>query len=232
VIPSFIDIQTLELYKELKDEFDISFKVKNIDFCEVFQKNKSAIIYYNPKNASTECIAHELLHIWLKRYNYNIGNHIFLLTRNNKKLKRILSKFLCDYMENCFDHYKMYPKYAAMGYSDEKFLKDGLKLKASVARIRLLTLKFIGIYSSFAINLYIGYLISILADHIKTNNYTEHISYLRKKDESLYQLVSNFWSKWVVFDIENIDAINNSYMDLTDIFIDELSEWTNNKIII
>lgn len=77
MIPKNIDEKTLELLNDLQTDFDIAFEIKYIDYCEVFQKSKTATIYYNPKIVNSESIAHELLHIWLNRFNYSIGNYIF-----------------------------------------------------------------------------------------------------------------------------------------------------------
>lgn len=232
MIPNCLDINTIELLNDLRADFDITFETKDIDYCEVFQKSNKATIYYNPKLVNAESIAHELLHIWLNRFNYSIGNHIFLCTQGDKKLSKFLNKFLCDYIENCCDHYKMYPKYLEMGYSPKEFLKNSLELKTSISDIKNIKLKFLSVYNSQSINLFIGGLFSILADHIKENDYSEHHKYLIEKDSKLYNIVVGFWNKWEVFDIENIDPINNSDLELTNSFIDGLTAWANNKIII
>lgn len=230
--PKNIDKNTLELLNDLQTDFEITFEVKNIDYCEVFQKNKTATIYYNPSIVNTESIAHELLHIWLNRFDYSIGNHIFLCTQNDKKLSKFFNKFLCDYITNCCDHFKMYPKYLEMGYSPKEFIENGLELQASVSDIKALELKVLGNYDSKSINFFIGCLFSILADHIKEKDYTEHHEYLIDKEFELYNIISSFWKKWELFDIENIDPIYNSDLELSDSFIDELTDWTKNKTFI
>jgi hypothetical protein len=229
MIPENIDKKTIELLNDLQTDFEILFEMKNIDYCEVFQNNNTAIIYYNPKYVNTESIAHELLHVWLKRFNYSIGNHIFLCTRDNEKLSKVLNKFLCDYISNCCDHVKMYPKYLEMGYSPKAFLENGLELKATILEIKEMKLKFLENHDPQAINLFIGYLFSILADHIKENDYTLHHKYLKEIDYKLYNIICDFWRKWELFDIENIDPIFNSDLDLSDSFIKELVDWSKNK---
>lgn len=228
--PENLDTATLELLEDLRNDFEISFETKNIDYCEVFQKSKTAIIYYNPKIVNTESIAHELLHIWLNRYNYSIGNHLFLCTQSDKKLSKFLNKFLCDYIENCCDHYKMYPKFIEMGYSSSNFLTNSLAPKASLQDVNGIKLKLVGLYNSNSVNLYIGCLISILADHAE-NDYTEHHAILKTKDAELYSIVTQFWTKWVDFDIENIDPIFNSDLELTDKLIEEFTKWGESKTI-
>lgn len=228
--PDNLDTATLELLEDLRNDFSISFETKNIDYCEVFQKSKTAIIYYNPKIVNTESIAHELLHIWLTRFNYSIGNHLFLSTQGDKKLSKFLNKFLCDYITNCCDHFKMYPKFIEMGYSPSEFLTNSLAPKASLKDVKEIKLKLLGLYNSKSVNLYIGCLISILADHVG-NDYTEHRAILKAKDGELYSIVTQFWSKWVDFNIENIDPIFNSDLEITDNLVEEFTKWGESKTI-
>lgn len=232
MIPKNIDEKTTELLNDLRTDVDISFEVKNINYCGVFQINKTATIYYNPKIVDTESIAHELLHIWLKRFDYSIGNRFFLYNQSDDKLSKIFDKPLCDHISNCCDHFKMYPKYLDMGYSPEKFLQNGLALQASIYDVKSIELKFSGGYNSKSINFFIGFLFSILADHIKENDYTEHHKYLLEKEPQLYNIIYDFWNKWEKFDIENIDPIYNSDLDLTEFFIEEIEEWGSDKTIV
>jgi hypothetical protein len=232
MIPKNIEEKTLELLNNLQTDFDISFEIKDIDYCKVIQKGKTATIYYNPKIVNSESITHELLHIWLQRFYTDVGIYIFICTQEDKKLSKFLNKFLCDHIGNCCDHFKMYPKYLEMGYSPKEFLKNGLELKTAITDIKGIKLKSLGFYNSQSVNLFIGFLFSILADHIKENDYTEHHKCLIEKDSELYYIVYDFWNKWEVFDIEDIDPIYNSDLELTDSFIDGISDWAKNKTFI
>ncbi|WP_225037309.1 hypothetical protein [Winogradskyella sp. SM1960] len=227
-IEQTLDKTTSELLSELRKEFRIDFQEKNINHCEVFTQNRNSIICFNPNIVDNESIAHELLHIWLNKYNYIIGSHIYLSFQSDWKLSKIFNKFLCDYIENCFDHYKMYPKYLEMGYSPEKFIMNGLEEKCSIEDIKKLHLKFLSKYKPDSINRFIGYLISIYADHID-NTYDEHLNLLEKKEPKLFRIVTEFWNKWTEFDIENIDAINNSDLELAESFMTEMKEWIEFK---
>ncbi len=225
-----LNTKNLTLLCELRIDFEIDFVDTNNDYCEVIQKNQEATIYYNSTMFSNESIAHELLHIYLNRYKYIIGNHIFLTCQYRKKLGKVFIKFLCDYIENCFDHYKMYPSYIEMGYSPEKFIVNGLDEKCSIEDITNLKLTFLRKYKSLSLNKYIGFLISISADHVE-NDYNEHLKLLKDKDSDLFDIVSDFWKSWEVFDIENIDIFTNSDMELVDNFISNMEEWIKLKKI-
>ena len=231
MIPLNIDSKTLYLLEDLRKDFTISFEVKNINYCEVFIKNKTAIVYYNPKIIDTEAITHELLHIWFNRFNCNLGNCIFLSTRSNVKLSGILTKFLCDHIANCCEHYKMYPKYIEMGYQPSKFMMNSLAPKASLQDLKEINLSFLWRYNSSAINMFIGCLISILADHVH-NDYTKHHLILERKNRRLYKIITDFWQRWLDFDVNNIESTFNWRSELTDDLINELGIWSKSKRII
>jgi hypothetical protein len=229
-IEQILDENATKFLSELKQDFEIDFQEKKINHCEVFCHNDKATIFFNPIIVRVESIVHELLHIWLKKYNYVIGNHIYLLFQLDWKLSKIFNKFLCDYIENCFDHYKMYPKYLEMGYSPEKFIINGLDEKCLVNDVKGLHLKFLKSYKADSVNRFIGYLISIYADHID-NDYSEHLKLLNKKEPELFRIVTDFWYQWTEFDIENIDPIYNSDKDIVNSFMNEMENWIESKKI-
>jgi hypothetical protein len=230
VIQQIIDQPTTELMAELQEDFDISFEPWDMSYNEVFTQNKKAVINYNPKAIKTETIAHELLHLWLKKFNYFSSNHIYLSFQNDEKLSKVFTKFLCDFIGNYMDHYKMYPKYLSMGYKPEYFIQEGLNSKCSLSQINFFFLKTFGVYNSKSVNLYIGCLFSIYADHVE-NDYAKHLTKLKKKDSELFNIVTNFWNSWKKFDIKNIDPINNSDYELIENFIFDIREWASDKKI-
>lgn len=44
-----MDNKTQSLLQDLKNEFQIEFEQKEIEYCQVFTKKNHATIYYNPK---------------------------------------------------------------------------------------------------------------------------------------------------------------------------------------
>ena len=226
-----IDRNAQELLDELRLEYQIEFEASNINYCQVTQKGRKATIQYNPKTFNSESIVHELLHIWLDRYNYKIGNYVYLICRGDKNLSKVFLKPLCDHIENCFDHFKMYPKYIAMGYSAEGFMIDSLKEKCSIKDIDLVRTDTHGLHHAISIKYFIGYLISIYADHAN-NDYTVHLDLLSQKDHDLFEIVTRFWKSWLAFDITKIDSIENSDIELCDNFLDEINSWIKKGVVI
>lgn len=230
-IVNILDEKNFQLLMELKKDYHIEFVRDNLEFCHMNISGKNIRLYYNPKYVDNESIAHELLHLELDRYQYLIGNMIFLTAQEVPNLKKIFTKFLCDYIENCFDHNKMYPKYIKRGYSPEKFLWKGNEEKCTLQQIKSLTFRIEDVYFADAINRYIGYLISIYADHLGFD-YHIQLDALKWLDIELFNIVTKFWNEWLVFDIENMDPIENSYILLSYRFVEEMINWSNSKLII
>ena len=227
-----LDIKNQKLLSDLQEIYEIDFEEKNIEYCEVFSKNSKSTIYYNPTIVDNDSIAHELLHIWLNTFNYISANILYILSQENVKLKKIFNKKLCDYIGNCMDHIKMYPKYLEMGYSSHKFVTLGINEKSSIEDLRNLKIKnVLKFYNSKEIENYIGNLISIYADHYQ-NDYSKHIDILKNKDPELFKIITKFWNTWKNFDIENIDCIFNSDVEVMSDFYEDIENWVSNKNVI
>jgi len=229
-LESILDKNTKLLLKDLRTDFQIEFEQKDINYCGVYTLNNQATIYYNPKHVTKELIAHELLHVKLYRYNYDIGTHIYLSCKSHAKLRKVFKMSLCGFISNCTDHLKMYPEYIEMGYSPAGFLTNGFDEKCRLKEIKYLNFSIINTYKAKSIERYIGYLISIFADQVDIN-YFEHLKLLQEKDSDLFEIISKLWKKWEEFDIKNIDPIYNSDIDLANSFITDMEKWIENKII-
>lgn len=223
-IEQIFDEPTRRLFDEVKESFTISFKSWEHDFWEVETKEKKSVIYYDVNNINADSLVHELLHLKVKQFDYLSTNYLKSGFSRHPFLSKVFDIRLCQHIGNCMDHIKMYPKYNEMGYSDKAFIRDGGKPQSNMSVIKQIFLKVNGQYSATGINQFIGNSISILADHCP-NDYSKEISVLRKIDKELFEVVSNFWNEWDEFDIENIDPINNSDLELLDRFVDETENW-------
>ncbi len=226
-----LDSNCIDLLNELETTYDIQFKKWTRNYAETFTQNKLAVISYNPKLVTVETIVHELLHVWLNKFNYLSANHLLLSYKSDPPLSRVFNKTLCDHIGNCMDHHKMYPMYKSMGYSPEKFIKNGGEKQCSVASIRTTFMKINGRYTTTGINYFIGHLVSIYADHCD-NDYKKHLRLLKKKDNDLFMIVTDFWNSWEQFDIKNIDPIHNSDYDLYEKFMSQIEDWILSKKVV
>lgn len=223
-IEQIFDEPIKQLFDEAKLNYSISFEPWENDFWRVHTKNKDVVINYNIHDINPESLAHELLHIWVKKYGHTSINYLKNSFASHSFLSKVFDIRLCEHIGNCMDHLKMYPKYKEMGYSDKGFIWNGGKPQCKISDIKQIYFKVNGQYSDTGVNQYIGHSISILADHCP-NDYTKEISLLRKIDRELFEVVLNFWNEWVEFDIENIDSIYNSDLDLLDRFVGEVENW-------
>ncbi|KKB45088.1 hypothetical protein HMPREF1212_05356 [Parabacteroides sp. HGS0025] len=225
-----LNLNNKQLLQEVRKAYSVTFESHNKDYEANYTINKTAIIYYNPTKFSNEGIAHELLHLWLKTFGGFSSNHIYLAFKSDPKLCLIFSKELCDHIGNCQDHIKMYPKYIEMGYSPKLFIRDAEKEQCALNNIRLLSLDKSNIQSGQQMDMFIGYLISIYAHHIKLD-YSQHLLLLKQKDLELFEVVTEFWQSWEQFDNFNVDPIYNSDFDLYENFIHAMENLVAGRII-
>lgn len=223
-----LDKQINKLYLDLSKDWNISFQEWNNDYCEVFLKDKNAIIYYNIQAFSNETIAHELLHIQFNKYEIRSTDYFMNNFQNHEFFKDVFTKNLCDSIGNFMEHDKMFPAFAEMGYEGEKFIQNGDKLQANVNELSKIYLKVNGKLSPQMTDFYIGSLLSILADPLP-KNYTKHLEILEKKDKDLFQLVNDFWKKWREYDLEKRNPIYDNELDIYNQFIEDLENWYETK---
>lgn len=176
-------------------------------------------------------IAHELLHIWFKTLGGFTSNHIYLASVNLPKQSKIFSKQLCDHIGNCMEHHKFYPKFLEMGYNPKDFIRNADKEQSNLLSLKCLILGRGYQYIGQNVDAFIGNLISIYAHH-RPVNYSKHLKVLKRKDEDLFNLVTEFWYRWDKFDVYNIDPVFNSDYDIYENFIGDIGEWVSNKIIL
>lgn len=218
------DENVKSLFKELSNDWDITFEEWENEYCEVFTKENKAVIYYSNEELADETIIHELLHIKIKKYRFSSTNHIWFLFQQHPFFSGVFTKELCNHIGNCMEHFKMFPIYQSMGYLPQKFIKNGGELQADLLNLNKIYLKINGELSSQMVDFYIGNLISIYADPVK-NNYQKHLETLKKKDIELFEIVKEFWDSWTNFDLEKQDVIFNNVTDLYNKFMNGIETW-------
>ena len=225
-IEQIFDEPTRKLFDEVKQDFSISFEPWDKNFWEVETRENYSIIFYDVNDINTSSLAHELLHLKLKQFDYLTMNHFYMSYLGDEFWGDVWNKFLCDHVKNCMAHTKIYPEYIKMGYSANSFVINADKPQATVSGIKHIYLKRNGILSAYDTNLYIGNLIAMYGDNYG-HDYTKEFSLLRKKDDELFDIVTRFWNSWVNFELSHE---NNDTQFIYDDFMNELESWYFNKI--
>lgn len=229
-VEKYLDAKNQALLTELRSEYDIHFESKKVPYAQVFTQNRRATIFFPSDKFSNESIAHELLHIKMRVYGFDIGIGLYTRFIDHPVFKRVFSKFLCDFVTNCFDHCKMFPIYRSMGYNSELFIVNANDEQCKVTDINSLGLVLGSVYYSEKIGKYIAYLVSIYAHHIK-KDYEQHLRLLKEIEPDLFKIVTQFWSSWIEFDVENIHPLFNCDSDLIDKFVSDIKLWGESKQI-
>src|SRR5690554_3586531 len=225
-LEQIFDPSTRKLFDEVKQDFSISFEPWDKNFWEVETRENYSIIFYDVNDINTSSLAHELLHLKLKQFDYLTMNHFYMSYLGDEFWGDVWNKFLCDHVKNCMAHTKIYPEYIKMGYSANSFVINADKPQATVSGIKHIYLKRNGILSAQDTNLFIGNLISIYGDDYG-HNYNKELSLLSKKDTELFEIVTRFWSSWINFELSHEN--NDTQFIYTD-FMNELENWYSNKI--
>lgn len=228
-LPNNLDKNVLSFLGKLSKDHTIIFEVWDEDFAEVVNLSHVNTITYNPKTVDSAIIAHELLHIWLLQFKYTSSKRIFILAREIPKLSSVYSKELCDHIGNCMDHIKMFPQFLKMGFKPKDFIDKKGGLMSNLDEIKALKEYFNSPTLAIAVDIYIGNMVSILADHI-SNDYSEHLKTLKEIDESLFDITLNFWNRWEEYDINSFDK-NFETASMMLYYVEEMSEWCNCRLM-
>lgn len=226
-IEQIFDKSTKKLFDQVKKNFNISFSAWENNFWEVERRGDNAIIFYDTHEITTSSLSHELLHLWLKQFDFLSMNYLSFNFSRHDFWGQVWNKRLCDHVGNCMAHHKMYPKYIEMGYAPELFISNANKPQATIQVIKPIYLKRNGRTSANDTELFIAHLTSIYACSYG-HNYTKQLELLKKKDKDLFDIISNFWSSWEDF---NLSYENNDTQPLYDVFMDQLKEWYENKTV-
>lgn len=224
-----LDKQNKLLLSELRDKMIVKFELFNKLYFENYSINDTATIYVNPKLFDNSSVAHELLHAWFRTLGLHSSNLIYLSAIETPKFSSVFDKKLCDHIGNCMDHNKIYPKFLEMGYIPENFLSSK-GLQCDINNIRKLRIQSNNVYSAKHLNNYIGYLISIYADHLP-NDYSQHLILMQSFDSDLFEIVSRFWKAWEDVDITNPNPITRTDFRTINDFIINIESWIESKSI-
>jgi hypothetical protein len=212
---------------------NLYFIFAKVPHASVSYQGDKATIYLPADNPSEECLAHELLHLYVETKESSIVCCLFTgLIREKTNLKQIFSKDLIEHTTNCINHVKMLPYFVKMGYDKANFIADSSSNKCEIIYARKIkrSFKFLGTYCRLSIDSYIGKYFAMKAD-VSEIDYSIQFSILYETDKALYEILDVFWTKWLNIDIETFNVINYWSDDFGGYFIDSIEKWIKNKRI-
>lgn len=233
----YLDSRNMELWEELNSSFNITIK-NGQEYCYAnYHINNNCTIYVPkigiPDSAS---FTHELLHLYLSSHKIYIGGAIECFIREIYPLNTIFDKDLYDHISNCLEHIKMLPVYLNMGYPLESFLSDYNEEKITFERLEQLGKRYkktsllSSKYNREAINHYIGIYFAIKADINPNHYYDHHLKILDGIDHTLYSILDVLWDEWNNYDVDKTREVwEDDYHKIIDRFVNELTDWSNNK---
>jgi len=230
-IEKYITNRNEWLLSEVKKKYlKLDFIFTKEFHARVSDQGEKATIYLPEDSFSEECISHELLHLYLETKENIVYCLLIGLIRENDYLKMIFSKDLIENMINCIHHIKMLPIFIQMGYDKANFLANSSLNKCEINYTKRIKKRFkiIGIYNKIAIDNYIGKYFAMKAD-ISEIDYSIQLNILFETDNVLYNILQNFWTKWLKFDIYNSNTIEYWSDDFVGEFLDSLEKWIKDK---
>ncbi|MBL0741396.1 hypothetical protein [Chryseolinea lacunae] len=109
-----------ELYKRVTENLPIQFKKSNNNSWGSNKEEKRIIISHCETNHPEASFTHELLHIDTQMQGYRRLRSG--LSLNSAVLEQL--PFLCEMIDNEFQHHKMYSKFLQLGYPPHEFYND------------------------------------------------------------------------------------------------------------
>jgi len=229
-LQQLIDGQNKDLWEYLNSKFEIILEESPEDNYMTNVVGQKAIIRIDKLQVLPAPFTHELLHIQLKDKKLKIANDLFKKIAESPNLTKLFSVALQEHIGNCLEHIIMLPVFLELGYDNKDFIKDYGERKMNN---RLLTklqsaFKHKHIYSRDAIDFYIGKFFAMKSCNNKNFKYDKYYEQLKKLDSQLFALLDNFWEDLLTFDIN--DA-GDSYDEILNFFINDITNWMRNKTI-
>ena len=85
--------------------------------------------------------------------------------------------------------------------------------------------KFVLVFYIFLLSsFFIGKFFAMKACNNQKFNYLQYYLKLKKLDDKLFIALNEFWEDWMTFDI------NDSFVEILDLFFDDMNKWVSNKI--
>ena len=114
-----------------------------------------------------------------------------------------------------------------MGFDREKFLLDYDIFKCDNEELKNFELYYSnnGLINKDAVDPFIGKLVAIIADPNVTFDYSNQLKRLQNVDLKLFQVITNLFKNWNDLKIKDRTLLDNNYIDVMNLFMNDLKEW-------
>jgi hypothetical protein len=237
-IETFLDDRNVNLWHYLKERQNIKVEVGNYGSCEVFSQGKDSIIYVPRNRVDIPGFTHELLHIFLRTKDIYIGSGLLLTVREKPHMQNVLSESLINHIGNCLSHIKMLPLFIEMGFQEMDFIDDYDVNKLNEEDINDLQKNFHKrpwfrnpYFDKVHVDYYIGKYFAAKACPNSNFDYSNGLGALKSINSELYNILNDFMTEWIAFDINDMDPITGGYFLMDYHFTERLENWIlNNRI--
>lgn len=219
-ISKYINSKNESIWNEVKNKYVFKFTYDPFESSWMSKsENGIAFIVTNNRDISFESFTHELLHIYLNHLGLSELSELIYGIKGENSFEILLEEGLVPFIYNVCSHKKMFPYYTEMGFSDSKFVEEGINF--SVHDLSFIENSFSSNGSKLiCINQFIGHSLALLnnvveADKPKCNSF---LIQLRSMQPALYNIIETFDLKWK----------NSLDLNLTPIFLDfedDLEKW-------
>lgn len=226
-----IDERNRLLWSELNDKFKIIL-TQSLEPNYMTQINKGiATIYIYENDINPAYFTHELLHIYLKSKNIQIVRDFYKAVEQSPSINFLFSNELKTHITNCLEHYLMLPLFLKLGFENHHFIIDYNERKMNNKLMTDLqeNYKINNTYNKEAIDFFIGKFFAMKTCNNTYFNYSKYYKCFSRLDQKLYRLLCDFWEDWITYNPNDPD---DNYIEILEIFLDDLNNWFNQKNII
>lgn len=226
-LDKLIDKRNQILWYEINKNYKVSFKKSLQSEYAAYQQSRKVTFYIDENNLCASSFTHELLHVYLSLKGLHISGGLKNRIMSDEFFNSIFSCNLLEHMGNCLDHAKMLPIYFELGFEREKFITDFIVFKCTETELNELE-RYYRVFNKIntnAVDPYIGRLVSIITDPNENFNYDKYLLRLKNIDSKLFFTIYNLFDNWKKVKIENRTILDEDYISVLNIFIDELNTW-------
>ena len=211
LLHKLIDSRNEKLWREIDSKYLVDFNYSTKREYGCFSKNDRVVFTIDSKNICKASFTHEMLHVYLRLKECFVGGCFKIHVMEDNYLSKLYSDTLVDHIGNSLDHIKMLPIYLDMGFKKELFITDFTLQKMDKKNLNRLAKKYHvrGKVNIEAFNYYVGKLIAIYADPNEKHDYGGILCEMEKIDPLLFQITTDFISKWEKYEFEKQDDIVN-----------------------